>query len=229
MLVGESCTATEKPWDMMTRMLSPYGGGALAPYVVGAIGLALWDLKGKLPQRSANELLGGPVRERIDRYATGNDTDWYLESGFRATKLACPYGTAAGLGALDANEPFIAQKRQLVPTQAVARQSVDIFQPDIAWAGGMTGCLKITHIAEGAGLPVILHAGVNTPYAWHAKPARRQRNALRRAWFRPRSHTRRGARDDRLNCRAWQPFVTREQRMIQSFAAWCNFAASVAP
>ena len=167
LLVGESCTATEKPWDMMTRMLSPYGGGALAPYVVGAIGLALWDLKGKLPQRSANELLGGPVRERIDRYATGNDTDWYLESGFRATKLACPYGTAAGLGALDANEPFIAQKRQLVPTQAVARHNVDIFQPDIAWAGGMTGCLKITHIAEGAGLPVILHAGANTPYGQH--------------------------------------------------------------
>ena len=48
-----------------------------------------------------------------------------------------------------------------------ARHSADIFQPDIGWAGGLTGCLKIAHIAEGAGLSVIPHAGMNTPYGQH--------------------------------------------------------------
>ena len=50
---------------------------------------------------------------------------------------------------------------------AAARRSADIFQPDIGWAGGLTGCLKIANIAEGSGLSVIPHAGINTPYGQH--------------------------------------------------------------
>ena len=236
LLVSEPCMATEKLWDMMTRIVSPYGGGGLAPYAISAIDLALWDLKGKLLQRPVYELIGGPSREHIECYATGNDTDWYLRTGFKATKIACPFGAADGLQALDGNEEFIAKKRHTVgdavdlmldcwmafdvdfavrfaermrpyrlrwiedclmpddldgqaelrrrlPTQtlatgehwytlapftnAVARRSADIFQPDIAWSGGLTGCLKIAHIAEGAGLSIILHAGANTAYGQH--------------------------------------------------------------
>ena len=33
--------------------------------------------------------------------------------------------------------------------------------------GGLTACIKICHIAEGAGLAVIPHAGMNTPYGQH--------------------------------------------------------------
>jgi L-rhamnonate dehydratase len=50
---------------------------------------------------------------------------------------------------------------------AAAQQLADIFQPDIAWAGGFTGCQRINHIAESAGIEVILHAGMNTPYGQH--------------------------------------------------------------
>lgn len=235
LLLSEPCVATEKLWDMMVRMTSPYGGG-IAPYAISAVDLALWDLKGKLLRCPVYELIGGPVRDHIACYATGNDTDWYLETGFQATKVACPYGASDGLRALDGNEEFIASTRQLVgdsvdlmldcwmafdvdfavrmaermrpyrlrwmedclmpddldgqaelrhrlPTQtlatgehwytlapfsnAVSRRSVDIFQPDIQWAGGLTGCLKIAHVAEAAGLPVILHAGANTAYGQH--------------------------------------------------------------
>ena len=42
-------------------------------------------------------------------YATGNDTDWHMELGFKATKLACPYGTADGLEALDRNEELVGE------------------------------------------------------------------------------------------------------------------------
>ncbi len=235
LLVGEPCMATEKLWDMMSRITSPYAGG-IAPYAISAIDLALWDLKGKLLKCPVFELIGGPVRERIEVYSTGNDTDWHMEMGFKATKMACPYGPADGLRALAMNEEFIAAKRTLVGndvdlmvdcwmafdvdfavrfaqrmrpyklrwiedclmpddmdgqaelrrrlpeetlttgehwytlgpfSNAAAKRSADIFQPDIGWAGGLTGCLKIAHIAEGAGLSVIPHAGINTPYGQH--------------------------------------------------------------
>lgn len=235
LLIDEPCMATEKLWDMMLRITSPYGG-SLACYAMSAVDLALWDLKGKLLHQPVYQLIGGPAREQIECYATGNDTDWHMEAGFHATKVACPYGPADGLRALDMNEEFIAGRRELVGgavelmvdcwmafdvdfavrfaqrmrpyklrwiedclmpddldgqaelrrrlpadslavgehwytlgpfANAAARRSADIFQPDIGWAGGLTGCIKIAHIAEGQGLSVIPHAGINTPYGQH--------------------------------------------------------------
>ena len=62
-------------------------------------------------------LLGGPARDRTFTYATGNDTDWQLELGFKAVKLACPYGPADGLRGMDDNEALIAKTRELVGDQ----------------------------------------------------------------------------------------------------------------
>jgi L-rhamnonate dehydratase len=236
LLAGEPALATEKLWDMMSRMVAPYGAAGLASYAISAIDLALWDLKGKILGRPVYELIGGPSRPHIDCYATGNDTDWHMELGFRATKLACPHGPADGLAGLDANEELVARTRRLIGpnvelmldcwmafdveytvrlaerlapfrlrwledclipddldgfdalrrrlphmglatgehwyvpqtfAQAAARRCVDIFQPDIGWAGGMTGCLRIAAIADAAGIAIIPHAGMNTPYGQH--------------------------------------------------------------
>ena len=236
LLVGENCLATEKLYDMMFRLSSPYSASGLAAYATSAVDLALWDLKGKLLKRPVYELLGGPVRAKIICYATGNDTDWYMELGFKATKLACPYGPADGLAALEKNEELVAKARQLIGphvelmldcwmafdlefavrlaerlrpynlrwledclipedfegfrmmrqrvpwqglatgehwytplpfSQAAAGRWVDIFQPDINWVGGVTATVKICHIAEAAGISVIPHAGMNTPYGQH--------------------------------------------------------------
>ena len=235
LLVDEPCMATEKMWDMMLRITSPYGGG-LASYAMSAVDLALWDLKGKLLKRPIYELIGGPARDHIECYATGNDTDWHMEQGFNATKLACPYGPADGLRGLAMNEAFIAGRRDLVGdsvelmldcwmafdveyavrlarrlvpyglrwmedcllpddldgqdalrrrlpeaglatgehwyvpqtfAHAAARRAVDIFQPDIGWACGLTGLLRIAAIGDAAGIAVIPHAGMNTPYGQH--------------------------------------------------------------
>ncbi|MCY4607720.1 MAG: mandelate racemase/muconate lactonizing enzyme family protein [bacterium] len=51
--------------------------------------------------------------------------------------------------------------------EAAARRTVDIFQPDVRWVGGVTACIKIGHIAEGAGLQVALHGGVNDSFGQH--------------------------------------------------------------
>ncbi|MXX15086.1 MAG: hypothetical protein F4Z86_16845, partial [Gemmatimonadetes bacterium] len=50
---------------------------------------------------------------------------------------------------------------------AASQGLVDILQPDIQWAGGVTALMRICHIAEAHGLTVISHAGMNYPYGQH--------------------------------------------------------------
>ena len=235
-LVGENCMATEKLFDVMSRLTTPYGGYGLASYAISVVDLALWDLKGKLLKRPVYELLGGPQKEKIFCYATGFDADWYMELGFRAMKLPCPYGPVDGLEGLRKAEEMVAstrekigddvelaldcwmaldveytvrlaetlrpyrlkwiedyllpedmdgfaQVRQRLPWQTLAtgehwylpqtfstaanRCLADIFQPDVLWAGGISSCVRICHIAEAAGLSVIAHGGMNGPYGQH--------------------------------------------------------------
>ena len=111
-LIGESCLATEKCYDMMSRMGAPFGTTGLHSYAISAIDLALWDLKGKILDRPVYELLGGPAREELFCYSTGADTDWYMELGFEATKLPCPYGPADGVDGLAKNIELVAQTRE---------------------------------------------------------------------------------------------------------------------
>lgn len=235
-LVGENCMATEKVFDAMCRITSPYSSYGLASYAISAVDLALWDLKGKLLQVPVYELLGGPQKEKIFCYATGFDTEWYLELGFRATKLPLSYGPVDGLEGLRKTEELVtatrelvgdevelmldcwmsldveytvqlaealrpyrlkwledylmpeefegyAQVRQRLPWQTLAsgehwyqptvfsmaanQRLVDIFQPDARWVGGVTSCVRICHIAEAAGISVIVHGGMNMPYGQH--------------------------------------------------------------
>lgn len=113
-LVGQDCMATDRIADMMFRMTKPYGTVGLASYAISAVDLALWDLKGKLLGQPVYSLLGGPARDKMYCYVTGNDVDWYLELGFTAFKLACPYGPADGLEGIRKNEEFIAQAREQI-------------------------------------------------------------------------------------------------------------------
>ncbi len=235
-LVGQDALATERCWDLMFRLSKPYGTVGLAAVAMSGVDVALWDLKGRLLGRPVYELLGGKVRERIFAYATGNDTDWQLELGFRAVKLACPYGPADGLWGLEQNEELIARTRALagehveimldcymafdveytvrlaerlrpyrlkwieeylipedldghvavrerLPWQTLAtgehmytpwpfrylieHRAVDIVQPDLFWAGGITACRHIAEMANAAGLTVILHGGGGSPYGLH--------------------------------------------------------------
>ncbi len=113
-LIGQDLMAIEKIADMMFRITKPYGSTGLASYAVSALDLACWDARGKLFERPVYELLGGPQQDRIFCYCTGNDLDWYQELGFRAFKLACPYGPADGLDGLKKNEAFVAKARDQI-------------------------------------------------------------------------------------------------------------------
>jgi len=113
-LLGEDATAHDRVADMLWRLTSPYGPSGLASYAISAIDLALWDAHGKAVGQPVYQLLGGPAHDRLRCYATGNDVDWYQELGFRAFKLACPYGPADGLDGLRKNEEFVARTRERI-------------------------------------------------------------------------------------------------------------------
>ncbi len=235
-LVGQDCMATEKMWDWMNRLSHAHSSAGLASYAISAVDVALWDLKGKLLGRPVYELLGGPQKDKIFCYATGFDNDWYVELGFKATKIFLIHGPADGLDGLNRNIELVAQTREMIgddvelmvdcwmsldveytvrlaellrpyrikwledsllpedlegyaqirqrlpwltlatgehwyttlPFMTAAKRSlVDIFQPDVLWVGGISGCVRICHIAEAAGLSVITHGGMNWPYGQH--------------------------------------------------------------
>lgn len=113
-LVGLDIMNNEKLADLMYRLTIPYGAMGLSSYAVSAIDLALWDARAKTLDMPVSRLLGGPMKDRIFCYATGNDVDWYQELGFRAFKLACPYGPWDGLEGLKKNEEFIARTRDQI-------------------------------------------------------------------------------------------------------------------
>lgn len=116
-LVGEDIFATDRLADMLFRMTKPYGSTGLAAYAVSAVDLAIWDALGKAQEQPVYRLLGGPHKEKLFCYATGNDVDWYMELGFQAFKLACPYGPADGLDGLRKNEELVAKTRELIGDQ----------------------------------------------------------------------------------------------------------------
>lgn len=114
LLAGERSDDIERAWDMMMRLASPYSPSGLAAYAISAVDLALWDLNAKREGVPVYDLAGGAARQDIFCYATGNDTDWHMELGFGATKLACPYGPADGERGLAANEALVAGARDLI-------------------------------------------------------------------------------------------------------------------
>jgi L-rhamnonate dehydratase len=236
-LAGQDAFATERLYDMMVRATSAMGSNSIIARAIAAVDLALWDLKGKALGQPVYSLLGGPVRERLPLYSTGNDTEWQMELGFRNFKRFSKWGPDDGLEGINRLEEEIAQTRELIGSDAelmldfwlgmdvettvraaerlrpyrlkwiedpllsdtiheyprlrerlpwqtlatgehwygiypffdaAARGLIDILQPDIIWAGGLTPLIKICHVAEAAGISVIPHGGGGTAFGQHA-------------------------------------------------------------
>jgi len=104
MLIGEDPTRIEHLWQFMYRGYF-YPPGREKLHALGALDLALWDIKGKALGVPAYELMGGLARDHIECYSTGFPGKGSLretaracvEAGFRAfrTSVADPGGNAA--------------------------------------------------------------------------------------------------------------------------------------
>ena len=232
LVIGEDALATERHWQTLYNRLRDHGQKGLAIEALSAVDIALWDLKARHLGVSVRRLLGGPLRDRVEAYATGfyrkrhGDPLRYLveeahervAAGFTAIKLKLGFGIdddvllcesvrrAVGPGIrimVDANhaydalgairlgkriEPFdIAWFEEPVPPEDLAgyrdvkaalqipiaggeaeftrwgfrplitERLVDILQPDIAAAGGISETKKIADMANVFGVRVNPH------------------------------------------------------------------------
>jgi L-alanine-DL-glutamate epimerase-like enolase superfamily enzyme len=95
MLIGEDPSRIDHLWQMMFRGYF-YPAGREKLDALGALDLALWDIKGKALGVPVSDLLGGVARDHLECYATGfpgggglkETARACIEAGFRAYRHA---------------------------------------------------------------------------------------------------------------------------------------------
>jgi L-alanine-DL-glutamate epimerase-like enolase superfamily enzyme len=239
LVVGRDPRQREKLWDIMYRATIPFGRKGAAVEAISGVDLALWDIAGKEIDKPVYELLGGPVDDSIDCYASNlhpvseetleREAREYVEAGFDAVKLRMLHGPEDGRRGMKENERIVELVRDVVGDDlAIAadaymgwsvryakkmcsrlekydlawveepvipddidgyaeinastsipisggeheftrwgherlleRDAVDVLQPDVHRAGGLTETKRIADLASTHDVPVIPHSGTN--------------------------------------------------------------------
>ncbi len=112
LLIGKNPFAIEKLADIMFRSTLPYGRKGLPIMAVSAVDLALWDLIAKARNEPLYQTLGGPVKDKVHAYVTGNEYEKVKDRGFLGQKLAMPYGPASGLEGMEKNVQLVKHARE---------------------------------------------------------------------------------------------------------------------
>lgn len=118
LLTGRDVFATEFLNDLMWRSVQRLGSAGHVAVAQSGIDLALWDLKGKLLDLPVYRLLGGPCRDKILLYTTGDDLDWAHELGFRHFKITNPVHYDMGTAGINILEEKVARARDTVGADA---------------------------------------------------------------------------------------------------------------
>jgi L-rhamnonate dehydratase len=222
-------------WSQMFHSLLPFDRSGLAGMAVGAVDIALWDLRARRAGVALVDLLGGARVDSMTCYATTTAPEAQAPIPWWGLKAAMPHGPEAGADGLAENVALLRRFREAagpdrrvmldaymawdadytlrlseaatdldiywiedpLPPQDIdglrrlrARGGpglrlalgnfcfnrwdckalldeglVDVLQPDVAWAGGVTEALEIIAMAGKAGVPVILHNSYEQPWA----------------------------------------------------------------
>jgi L-rhamnonate dehydratase len=113
-LEGQRVTDIEKMWDQMYFATLYYGRKGIVLNAISGVDLALWDLLGKVRKEPVFHLLGGPVRDELQFYATGARPDLAKEMGFIGGKMPLQHGPAEGEEGLAKNIAKLADMRAKV-------------------------------------------------------------------------------------------------------------------
>ncbi len=113
-LEGRKITDIERIWDQMYKSTLYYGRRGVVLNAISGVDLALYDLLGRVRQVPVFELLGGPVRDELQFYATGARPDRAKELGFIGGKMPLHHGPAEGEEGLRKNIALLADMREKV-------------------------------------------------------------------------------------------------------------------
>lgn len=113
-LEGQRVTDIEKMWDQMYFATLYYGRKGIVLNAISGVDLALWDLLAKVRKEPVFHLLGGPVRDELQFYATGARPDLAKEMGFIGGKMPLQHGPAEGEEGLAKNIAKLADMRSKV-------------------------------------------------------------------------------------------------------------------
>ena len=161
LVIGEDPLEPRRLWRRMFRRWQAQRGrgseGGLAVNAMGAIDMALWDLKGKLLDLPLHRLLGGAGGEDVPAYASGTafqdaatlktpdrlaaESDAIVQRGFRALK----FGWGAHFG--DEDRDRLAAVRDAIGSEV--RLMLDVGCPAY-WSDGWSAsaALRAAHVAE---------------------------------------------------------------------------------
>ena len=98
-LIGQDPLPIERHWQHLFRRCL-FRGGADVMAAIGALDIALWDIKGKTLDKPVYELLGGPTRDKVRLYthlvgntpqALADEAGARVAEGFTAVRLY-PFG-----------------------------------------------------------------------------------------------------------------------------------------
>ncbi|MCI2956115.1 L-rhamnonate dehydratase [Agromyces atrinae] len=110
-LEGQRVTDIERIWDQMYKSTLYYGRRGVVLNAISGVDLALYDLLGRIRQVPVFELLGGPVRDELQFYATGARPDRAKELGFIGGKMPLHHGPAEGEEGFRKNIELLADMR----------------------------------------------------------------------------------------------------------------------
>src|ERR1700722_8988967 len=111
---GRAVTEIELIWDQLYNSSLYYGRKGIVVNAISGVDLALWDLLGKIRAEPVFQLLGGPVRDELQFYATGVRPDLAQKMGFIGGKMPLHHAPAEGEAGLRENLQELAVMRQRV-------------------------------------------------------------------------------------------------------------------
>ena len=111
---GRAVTEIEKIWDQMFNGTLFYGRKGIVLNTISGVDLALWDLLAKVRREPVHALLGGPVRDELQFYATGARPDLAKDLGFIGGKMPLQHSPAEGDEGLKRNIEKLAAMRDKV-------------------------------------------------------------------------------------------------------------------
>lgn len=127
LLVGRDASMIEDTWQYLYKG-SYWRGGPVGMTAIGAVDVALWDIKGKAAGMPVYELLGGKVRDGVLVYghANGEDIDdaldWvgrYLDDGYKAVRVQCGVPGLASTYGVSSDKRFYEPADADLPTENV--------------------------------------------------------------------------------------------------------------